>query len=377
MPPAKSQSVPKSEEGKSKYVVPYHGPTGAFGFVQQVAKYFFKHYHNGAWVGFCIGPILANIKGIGLADFFLVYTGQVPGLSWQKALYEFAKIELASVSFTYVYDWYNDYHDVENDAIDHPERPLPSGKMSKPQALTMISIWFVIHLCSLTQLCREAQCFFLVCNVLGFLYDDDNNPLRNYFRRSLWGRTLCFCVAAIAWQYAKQAHYRPFVLEAAGLPADVFPSHTWVYLSGIPDFFAYLVRLMLKDFVGKEGDAAGGNATFATTMAFSNYLTVFFVAVILHRGLNIWLWLAGGFGSYHVVVDYLIGGFDAYILVKAVANLFLIVVKREDFADAESKEAKALKESLYKGILSATNPWAKRLSLANPHSHAVLWNRLK
>lgn len=81
---------------------------------------------------------------IGLAVFASAFIGAGSGIS-DHAFPVFLGFAVAFL-FGIAGNAINDYLDYENDKINHPERPLPSGRLRRTQALWFSIIFFVISL---------------------------------------------------------------------------------------------------------------------------------------------------------------------------------------------------------------------------------------
>jgi 4-hydroxybenzoate polyprenyltransferase len=188
----------------------------------------------------------------------------------------------------------NQYHDLEIDRRNKPDRPLPSGAI---EPRTGRRFAFVLYVCAIlptwlivvyprsTLLDRatapilEHECFFvyLVGMVLTFVYSDP-----------AWGRTKRFGV----WANVTIAVPRGCLLKVAGwsMVAGVLRLEPW-YMGTI--FFLFLLGATTsKDFSDMEGDAAHGCRTLpirhGVTVA-ARFIAPFFVLPWLLIPLGAWL----------------------------------------------------------------------------------------
>jgi 4-hydroxybenzoate polyprenyltransferase len=188
----------------------------------------------------------------------------------------------------------NQYHDLEIDRRNKPDRPLPSGAI---EPRTGRRFAFVLYVCAIlptwlivvyprsTLLDRatapilEHECFFvyLVGMVLTFVYSDP-----------AWGRTKRFGV----WANVTIAVPRGCLLKVAGwsMVAGVLRLEPW-YIGTI--FFLFLLGATTsKDFSDMEGDAAHGCRTLPIrhgVAVAARFIAPFFVLPWLLIPLGAWL----------------------------------------------------------------------------------------
>jgi geranylgeranylglycerol-phosphate geranylgeranyltransferase len=134
----------------------------------------------------------------------------------------------------------NDYFDAESDKINHPERPIPSGKISKKNALILYFVFAVLSIVVSIKISQTAFNIVVLSNILLFLYSYSLKKkilVGNFIVAFLTGFTLIF--GGLAAGNAKAAI--------------------------IPAVFAFLInfiRELVKDMQDIEGDTASGTKTY-------------------------------------------------------------------------------------------------------------------
>lgn len=104
---------------------------------------------------------------------------------------DYSKIIYLLVATTGLYGGgiiFNDFFDIEIDTIERPNRPIPSGLVTKKQALIFGSFVFILALISAKKVSIEAFIISLTICVLCFIY---NIKTKHY--RWLGGLTLALC----------------------------------------------------------------------------------------------------------------------------------------------------------------------------------------
>lgn len=135
----------------------------------------------------------------------------------------------------------NDYWDIDKDRINHPERPLPSGRLSLQQAWWSAIILFASALIAAIPLGLSAFLLVAVSTVLLWYY----SLLLNY--SGILGNFLVATIIALLILLSSLAANRPFAL---------------LYPTGFLFYYA-LAREILLDIHDSEGDRAQGVATVA------------------------------------------------------------------------------------------------------------------
>jgi len=142
----------------------------------------------------------------------------------------------------------NDYFDVNSDRINHPNRPLPSGALTKNEAAILYFIFFLSSLALSALVNGLAFLIVLISSNILFLYSfrlKQTVLLGNLVVAFLTGLT--FIYGGIAVGKIKNAL--------------------------IPALFAFLInfiREIVKDMEDKEGDVRVGNISFPVKYGFSS-----------------------------------------------------------------------------------------------------------
>jgi geranylgeranylglycerol-phosphate geranylgeranyltransferase len=134
----------------------------------------------------------------------------------------------------------NDYFDAESDKINHPERPIPSGKISKKNSLILYFAFALLSIIAAINISQLAINIVVLSNILLFLYSYSLKKkilIGNFIVAFLTGFTFIF--GGLAGGNAKAAI--------------------------IPGVFAFLInfiRELVKDIQDIEGDSVSGTKTF-------------------------------------------------------------------------------------------------------------------
>ncbi|CAH0379306.1 unnamed protein product, partial [Pelagomonas calceolata] len=167
-------------------------------------------------------------------------------------------------------DWFNDVCDVDVDAKNKPERPLPSGACSRAQGLLVAAFYGCLGL-GVTRtppepaLRRAYAAAFAAMGAAAFLYSDDRLPTRRLARRAPLGRALAFCGIYAAFDALMYVE----ACDALGLaPAPfaanpLFGAFLWAAAATVPWNLALLVA---KDLGDVPGDAAAGLRTLPAAL---------------------------------------------------------------------------------------------------------------
>jgi bacteriochlorophyll c synthase len=166
----------------------------------------------------------------------------------------------------------NDYYDLELDRINEPTRPIPSGRISKKEALWNWSIiltialvlggWLGIHIGG------ERGMLFFGCLLVGLLfgYIYSAPPLKLKKNILLSAPAVGISYGVITWISANLffSEIRPEVLWFAGL-----------------NFFMAIALIMMNDFKSQEGDAKSGMKSLTVMIGAKNTFLVAFTIVDL------------------------------------------------------------------------------------------------
>ena len=121
--------------GKAK---PYSGPTDPVGWLATAARHALSHHHPESFAPHVVFPPYLLVKVCGPKRAVAVATGAAAG----RAAFAAAAARGLALSLCYVMhaDWFNDVCDVDVDAKNKPERPLPSGACSRAQGLLVAAL---------------------------------------------------------------------------------------------------------------------------------------------------------------------------------------------------------------------------------------------
>lgn len=124
----------------------------------------------------------------------------------------------------------NDLYDIEIDKINHPERPLPSGKVDKRIAQLLALFFFMIALFFSRSLGRTSFLLVLGMSILVFAYD-----IR--LKKTIFGNAVVSVITGLG-----------FILGGivVGNPACIFPF--------IFSLFVHMPREIIKDIIDIKGD---------------------------------------------------------------------------------------------------------------------------
>lgn len=195
----------------------------------------------------------------------------------------FTHVMLAAISaslITISANVINDYYDVEIDKINKPKRPLPSGKLSKKQALVYSLVVFII---AWTVAVSINIPMFLVAFLSGLLLILYSYKLK---RTIIWGNLTVSVVTAMAFIYGGMAVHRA---ESAVYPA-------------IFAFLFHFGREIIKDVQDVEGDQSQGAKTFPIRYGNRNALiltTLIFTLLII---ITIIPYILNVYGIYYLLV---------------------------------------------------------------------------
>jgi len=93
----------------------------------------------------CILAGLAVLVGVFIAGKTFHFNGELVGIDW--TFYEFVRAALAFAAaalITGAGNTINDYFDRRIDKVNRPDRPIPSGRIKAPEALTISQTLFIV-----------------------------------------------------------------------------------------------------------------------------------------------------------------------------------------------------------------------------------------
>ena len=176
--------------------------------------------------------------------------------SWSKLWPVLAGIVLAGPLVTGMSQAANDWFDRHVDAINEPNRPVPSGRMPGRSALYLAVLWTALSLALAWWLGPAVLGAALVGVVLAWLYSAP--PFR--FKKNGWlGNAACgFAYEGLPW----------FTGAAVMLGGDV-PSVPIIIIAFLYSFGAHGI-MTLNDFKSVEGDAALGIRSLPVMLGVDN-----------------------------------------------------------------------------------------------------------
>ncbi|NTU69100.1 MAG: UbiA family prenyltransferase [Chlorobiaceae bacterium] len=181
----------------------------------------------------------------------------------------------------------NDYFDLELDMVNEPTRPIPSGRLTKTEALWNWSIVLAVAVAAGIMLGTHIGgtrgivviTSFMTGLFLGFIYSAPPFKLKKNILLS--GPAVGISYGVIPW------------LSANALFSDLRPEVIW--LAGL-NFFMGLALIIMNDFKSREGDAQAGMKSLAVMIGPRNTFLVAFLIVDLVFGVFAWLAWSWGFG---------------------------------------------------------------------------------
>jgi len=207
----------------------------------------------------------------------------------------------------------NDYYDLELDRINEPTRPIPSGRLTKQEALwnwgivlaiaVILGAWISLHV--------GGQRGWIICLCLfsglslGYIYSAP--PLKLKKNILLSAPAVGISYGVITW------------ISANAFFSDIRPEALW--MAGL-NFFMATALIIMNDFKSREGDAKEGMKSLAVMIGPKNTFLVAFV--IIDMVFSVFAWLAWSWG-FHILM---------YILLVTLA--INIVIQIQLLRDPES-----------------------------------------
>ncbi len=174
----------------------------------------------------------------------------------------------------------NDYFDIEIDRINKPKRLLPSGQISKKQALMFFACSYLIAWILAFIINIEMFLIAFVSGIILILYS------YKYKRVVLWGNFVVSFVSGLAFIYGGLAVNR---VSAALFPAGFA-------------FLFHFGREIIKDIQDIEGDKNQGVLTFPIKYGVRNALiltvTIFIVLILF----TLLPYFSGFYGIYFLMI---------------------------------------------------------------------------
>ncbi|MBN1279690.1 MAG: UbiA family prenyltransferase [Chlorobiaceae bacterium] len=206
----------------------------------------------------------------------------------------------------------NDYYDLELDRVNEPTRPIPSGRLTKQEALwnwgivlaiaIILGAWLSLHI--------GGQRGWIICLCLfsglslGYIYSAP--PLKLKKNIMLSAPAVGISYGVITW------------ISANAFFSDIRPEALW--MAGL-NFFMATALIIMNDFKSREGDAKEGMKSLAVMIGPKNTFLVAFV--IIDMVFAVFAWLAWGWG-FHILM---------YILL--VTLIINIVIQTKLYSDPQ------------------------------------------
>lgn len=179
----------------------------------------------------------------------------------------------------------NDILDIESDRINHPGRPLPSGKISRPAAVYMLLLLLIASLISITFVGSAARAVALAAILLLALYNFRLKHvafLGNMVVSFLGGATFVFGGLAIGWE---EALMLPGPAIAAGLA-----------------FLMHLGREIIKDIGDRPGDIISGSRMSPIMRSTDTALMIAHAIFALLAITSIVVYMVGWFNRWYLIM---------------------------------------------------------------------------
>ena len=163
----------------------------------------------------------------------------------------------------------NDWYDRHVDAINEPNRPIPSGRIPGRWGFYIALIWTVLSLAASIPLGRVCVAAAILGLALAWAYSAP--PLR-LKRNGWWGNSACaLCYEGLPW------------VTGAAIMAGTVPSWRIFLVAGLYSFGAHGI-MTLNDFKSIEGDAAVGIDSLPVLLGVKKAVVVACAAMALPQG---------------------------------------------------------------------------------------------
>ena len=183
----------------------------------------------------------------------------------------------------------NDWYDRHVDAINEPNRPIPSGRIPGRWGLYIAIVWTALSLLAAARLGRVA--FAAACLGLLLAWAYSAPPLR-LKRNGWWGNAACgLCYEGLPW------------ITGAAIIAGTVPSAHIFIMAGLYSFGAHGI-MTLNDFKSVEGDLQVGIRSLPAMLGIKRSVVVACAAMALPQGVVMVLLAAWG----HPIGAALVGG---------------------------------------------------------------------
>jgi chlorophyll synthase len=173
----------------------------------------------------------------------------------------------------------NDWYDRHVDAINEPNRPIPSGRIPGSWGLYIAIIWTVLSLLAAAVLGRVCLAAALLGLALAWAYSAP--PLR-LKRNGWWGNAACgLCYEGLPW------------VTGAAIMAGTIPSAHIFIMAGLYSFGAHGI-MTLNDFKSVEGDLQVGIDSLPAMLGIKRAVVVACAAMALPQAVVMVLLAAWG-----------------------------------------------------------------------------------
>jgi geranylgeranylglycerol-phosphate geranylgeranyltransferase len=192
----------------------------------------------------------------------------------------------------------NDYFDYEVDLVNAPDRPLPSGAVSRPEVIGLTAVTTLVGLAAAWVLGTDALLISIVFWVIGFLYN------WRYKQTGLPGNIMVCASVGVT-----------FILGAVTMQA---PWNGVVWTFALMAFFIDLGEEIAGDAMDMEGDKKRGSRSIALLKGrrFALHVTVILwgVVVLLSSLPALMGWLGAGYLVTILITDGVLAYFSVRLL---------------------------------------------------------------
>jgi chlorophyll synthase len=173
----------------------------------------------------------------------------------------------------------NDWYDRHVDAINEPNRPIPSGRIPGRWGLYIALVWTVLSLLAATVL--GPVCLAAACLGLALAWAYSAPPLR-LKRNGWWGNAACgLCYEGLPW------------ITGAAIMAGAVPGWHIFLIAGLYSLGAHGI-MTLNDFKSVEGDLQVGIDSLPALLGIKRAVVVACAAMALPQGVVMVLLSAWG-----------------------------------------------------------------------------------
>jgi len=198
----------------------------------------------------------------------------------------------------------NDYYDLELDIVNEPSRPIPSGRLSKKEAIwnwslvlcaaVLLGTWISIHIGGQRGMVFAGT--LLTGLFVGYIYSAPPLKLK---------KNIFLSAPAVGLSYGFITY-----LSANALFSDIRPE---VIGLACLNFFMAVALIIMNDFKSKEGDAKGGMKSLAVMIGSKNTFLVAFVIidlVFVSFAILAWSW------GFHILMYVILASLAVNVFVQ-------------------------------------------------------------